>query len=66
MDNNAILGCIHQDLIRKSTSSHACLIITDIHVVKLETLAILGNDLLKINNPINIFLINLNIILYHS
>ena len=37
----------------------------NIYVLRLEPLAMLVNDPLKRNNPINIFLINLNIILYH-
>ena len=42
---------------------HVC-IFKDIHVVKLETSTILPNDLLKLNNATNTFLINLIIILY--
>ena len=42
------------------------MVFKDIHVVNLETLAMLANDPLKLNIPINIFLINLNIILYHA
>ena len=42
---------------------HVC-IFKDINVVKLETSTILPNDLLKLNNATNTFLINLIIILY--
>ena len=38
----------------------------DIYVVKLESLTILTNDPLKLNNAINIFSINSNIIFYYS
>ena len=36
----------------------------NIHVVKLERLAMLSNDPLKLNNVINTFLINPNITLF--
>ena len=38
----------------------------DIHVVNLETLAMITNDTLKLNNPVNTSLINPKIILYHD
>ena len=38
----------------------------DIHFVWLEALTIIVNDPLKLNNLINTFLINSNLILYHS
>ena len=38
----------------------------DIHVVMLETLVMLPNDPLKLDNPVNIFLINPNITFYCS
>ena len=38
----------------------------DIHVVMLETLVMLLNDPLKLDNPVNIFLINPNITFYCS
>ena len=37
----------------------------DTHFVKLETSAMLADDILKLNHPINIFLINLNNILFY-
>ena len=38
----------------------------DIYVVKLETLAMLANDPLKLNNAMNTYLINPNIVLYYT
>ena len=38
----------------------------DLHVVKLEILAMLANDPIKSNNAINTCLINLNIILFFA
>ena len=39
-------------------------LIKDRHFVNLDTLPVISNDLLKLNNPVNIFVINPNIILY--
>ena len=38
----------------------------DMHVVKLDLLAMLGNYPLKLNNATNTCVINLKIILYHA
>ena len=42
-----------------------CILYQNIHIVNLETLAMLATDPLKLNNVINTCLINLNIILYN-
>ena len=61
---NVILECIHHDVNNKSRLSDALLIVKGyIHVVRFEALGILPNDSVKPHNPINVFLIKLNIIL---
>ena len=50
----------------KSTENGVIHCFKDIHFVWLEALVMLVIDLLKLNNPINACLINLNVILYCS
>ena len=61
MNINSILDYIHKNLNQKEVVQ-LCMAV---YVVKLETLAMLANCALKLDNPINAFLINLNIILHH-